>query len=351
MRPIDYRRRLRALRDELEKRRLDSFLITADTNISYLSGFKGHDASLLITRGNNYFITDSRYVEEAKEDVKGFGIKLVEHSMYETLEALIKKGRLKRIGFESMNLPYEVAHRLKRLIPGSSLVAVKGAIENMRAIKDDVEITLIKKSIGLAKDVFKRMLAFVRPGISEELLKYKIELDFIKNGARAGFEPIIASGQNSSKPHARTTQDRIKKNDFVMIDMGCSLKGYNSDLTRMIILGKVSDKFKKIYNIVRKAQRIAIDLVGPGVRLAEVDRAARGYIKSNGFGKYFGHALGHGVGLEVHERPSISPFSEAQFKKGMVVTVEPAIYIPGFGGVRIEDMVLVTDNGCETLTG
>jgi len=346
----DYNNRARLLEGEIKRLKLDSFLVTNETNVSYLSGFRGHDSILLIAPGEKFFITDSRYVEQAKEELEGFEVKLVASSTYKTIEELVGKRRLKRIGFESMNLPYEVATKLKDLLGKTELLPVKNIVENIRAIKDRAEVGKIRDSISLTKGILDKIMAFIKPGLPEKHLSRVIELEFIKRGARPGFEPIVAAGANSSKPHAIPTDAKITNDSFVMIDIGCNLDGYNSDLTRMALLGKAKDKFKKIYNIVRTAKELAIGKIRPGAKISEIDLAARRYIQNNGFGKYFGHSLGHGVGMEVHEQPTISKVSEGALSPGMVFTVEPAIYIPKFGGVRIEDMVLVTDRGCEVLS-
>lgn len=350
MPPIEYKRRIAALEDALDGKGLDSFLVTNETNVTYLTGFLGSDSVLLVTKGKKFFITDSRFVEEAGDTVKGFGIIRVRVSTCMTLEELVKDNRLKKIGFEAMNLPYEVAVRVRKTIGHDRFVPTKDLIEDMRAVKDAAEVGLIKKSTRLAKDIFNSILKLARPGVSENILAGEIERGFIKNGARPAFEPIVASGANSSKPHARPTGAKIKSGNFLMIDLGCRLNCYNSDLTRMVSFCKPNSKFNKIYDIVRRAQELAMGIIRPGARIADIDIEARGYIRKHGFGRYFGHALGHGVGMDVHEKPDISSMSGDSLRPGMVFTVEPAIYIPKFGGIRIEDMVLVTDSGCEILT-
>lgn len=346
----DHEKRIAILRKEMDERSLDSFLVTNETNVSYLSGFEGRDSSLLITRYRKIFLTDSRYIEEAESELKRFDIEMVKVSNYETIDGLIRKNNLKKIGFESMDLPYEVVKRLKGMIGRSRLIACKGLIEAFRAVKDAGEIKLIRKSIRLTKKVLDKVLRELKPGLSEKYLSGQIEVEFINAGGRAAFPPIVACGANSSKPHARSGDTKIKKDSFVMVDIGCSLNHYSSDCTRMVLLGKVKEKLKRIYNIVHEAEEIAIGMIRPGVRISEVDLAARRHIEENGFGKFFGHSLGHGVGLEVHEKPAISRLNQDTLKPCMVFTVEPAIYIPGFGGVRIEDMVLVTENAHEVLT-
>lgn len=347
---MDYLRRVGMLREEMLRRRIDAFLVTNAANVSYLSGFRGHDSAILVTRRKKFFLTDSRYVEEAAKDVKGYDIELVGQSTYATLQELVSRNHLRRIGFESMNLPYEVARRLKGLIGSAKVAPLRDIVEKIRGIKERHEVELIRRSAMLTKRVLEKALRMVRPGASEESLARKIESEFIENRARASFNPIVAAGRNSSKPHATAGRSRIRKDSFVMIDMGCALNGYNSDLTRMALTGRISNKFRSIYGVVARAQELVIGMIKPGVKISDVDETARHHIRINGFGKYFGHSLGHGIGLEVHENPAISKASTGLLRAGMVFTVEPAIYIPGFGGVRIEDMVLVTEAGCEVLT-
>jgi len=345
-----YRKRLAALEKRLKEAGLGSFLVTNETNVTYLTGFLGNDSALLLTPKKKFFITDSRFVEEAADTVKGCEVSLVKTSTYETLKDLAKSQSLKKTGFEAMDLPYEVGARLGKLLKPVRLIPTKDMVEAGRAIKDDIEIASIKKAVRLTKDVLGRVLGLARSGVTEEELSCFIEARFIESGARAAFGPIVASGVSSSKPHARPGRNRIRNNSFLMLDIGCRLNCYCADITRMMILGQVTEKFRTIYRVVEQAQEAAIAKIRPGARIAEVDRAARKYIYDNGFGKYFGHALGHGVGMEVHEKPSISGLNEGILRSGMVFTVEPAVYIPGFGGARIEDMVRVTDSGCEILT-
>jgi Xaa-Pro aminopeptidase len=263
----------------------------------------------------------------------------------------MKKG-VRRMGFEATDLPYETAHKMKGLGLKTRLVPVKRLVETIRAVKDAEEIMLLRASAGLAKKILKRVVAHVRPGVSEKSLSDRIEREFLLNGAKAGYDPIVAVDRNSSRPHARPEHyRRVRKGSFVMIDLGCKLNGYASDMTRMATTGKVKDKFKRIYNIVRRAQEKAIAAIRPGRPVSEVDLAARRYIEGEGFGKYFLHSTGHGIGLDVHESPSVSAYNTDPLEAGMVFTVEPAIYIAGFGGARIEDMALVTEDGCDVLTG
>jgi Xaa-Pro aminopeptidase len=263
---------------------------------------------------------------------------------------IVKEARIKRLGFEAMNLPYAVAMRLKKILKKADAVPVAGVVEKARSVKDAGEACLIKKAAALTGDVMRKVASSVRAGVTERSLASSAEREFVKRGAHPAFESIVAFSANSSKPHARPGEDRISKNGFVMIDIGGRLNGYCADITRMVFTGAVPSEIRKIYSVVSSAQKMAIERIRPGARISDIDCAARGYIKDKGYGKNFGHSLGHGVGLEVHEDPSISPLGEGRLEKGMVFTVEPAIYLPKVGGVRIEDMVLVTDNGCEVLT-
>lgn len=347
---IDYNARIDQAIRQMRSRSLDSFLVTNATNVSYLSPFRGHDAVMLLTHKKRFFITDSRYIEEVRKTLGSYDIVMAKESLYKTLRSLAVKNRLKKFGFESMNLPYEVAGRLKDAIKTITLIPVSSLVEDLRSVKDKYEIRFIRESIRLTKAVLNSVSSLIKPGLREDTLAVKIKTETIRRGGEASFDPIVAAGANSSMPHARAGKTEIARNSFVMIDMGCRLNLYNSDITRIVIVGKCQKRFKKIYDIVQKAREKAIDAIRPGIRISEIDNAARRYIQISGFGKCFGHSLGHGVGLDVHESPTISRTNEGTLKSGMVFTVEPAIYIPGFGGVRIEDIILVTDDGCEVLT-
>jgi len=347
---FDNKLRLKKIRAELKRRSLGSLLVTNETNVRYLSGFRGGDSLVIITPDSQFFLTDSRYIEEAGDSVGGFNIVEVATSTYDAISGIVKKNRIKRIGFDSLNLPYEVARRLAGCIRPAKLVSTKNIIESLRAVKDPVEIEAIKRSVDVARGVLKKIVGNIRPGASEQSISDSIECEFIRRGARIAFETIVACGRNCSKPHSHAAKDKIAGNDAVMLDIGCRLGLYNSDMTRMVFIGKVKDKIKEIYGIVKTAQSTAIEKIRPGVKISEIDLAGRGYIVRRGYGKFFGHSLGHGIGMDVHEEPSISKSNNNILKSGMVFTVEPAIYLPKLGGVRIEDMVLVTDKGHEILT-
>lgn len=349
-RSMDYARRAALLKKTVREAGLDSFLVTRATNVRYLSGFTGNDAMMLLTPNRLFFLTDSRYVEEARASTRGCTVELVTESTYKNIGNIASASRLKRLGFESNDLTYEVAERFRLKLPKVKTFPVKDAVESLRSVKEPAEVSAIRNSVRLTKSVFARAVRSLLQYRTEESLARSIEIDFIRSGARPAFDPIVACGPRASKPHAAPGPSRIRRDSFVMLDIGCRLHGYCSDMTRTVITGSVSERFAEIYNIVRAAQKRALARIREGVRVSEVDFAARGYISSMGFGKNFGHSLGHGVGMDIHETPTVSGRSDAFLKAGMVMTVEPAIYIPGFGGVRIEDMVLVTKKGCEILT-
>lgn len=344
------RDRIESLKKFMSRRGLDAFLVTDRFNVSYLSGICGTDASIIVTPGRDYFITDSRYIEDARQRAKRFKVLLVAGSTYDMVASVARLAGIRKLGFESMNLPYGVVKRLSEAVSAAKLVPTRLVVEGLRAVKDAREIEAIKKSVRLTKKVMSDIAGCISPGMAESDVARKAEISFIRGGARPSFDPIVACGANSSKPHARPGRGLIRRSAPVMIDIGCNLDGYCSDITRTIFIGRIDARFKKIYGVVSDAQKLAIGLVKAGVKISAVDRAARGHIAKKGFGKYFGHSLGHGVGMEVHEEPAISPGSEGTLKAGMVFTIEPAVYIPGFGGVRIEDMVLATEGGCEIMT-
>lgn len=352
MRPMDYAGRIRAVKDALKRGgRLDGILITHEANVRYLCGFPGQDLSLLITRRGNYCITDSRYIQEAREICgRHYTVTLARSSTFEAIGAVARKARIGSLGFEGMRLPYGIARRLKAYCGGARVWPTADIVENIRAVKEPAEVAAIRRSIGLARQVFERTARSLKPGMTEKAVADSIEIAFLRKAARPSFPAIVASGAHASKPHARPRVHRIRKDGFVMVDMGCNLDGYCSDMTRMLVLGRVDGRFRRIYHIVQAAQELAIAQIKPGVQIAAIDRAARSHIEEHGYGAHFAHALGHGVGLEIHEHPNVSARNHGTLQAGMVITIEPAIYIPGYGGVRIEDMVLVTPKGCEILT-
>ncbi|NQU74332.1 MAG: aminopeptidase P family protein [Candidatus Omnitrophica bacterium] len=332
----------------IKKKRLDAFLVTDPHNVYYMSGFKSTDAALLITKRDNFLITDFRYKEDAQE-ISDFKPCLVNGHFKDTLKQVLKESEARQVGFED-TLPYAKANLLKEALKAEKIriVPVSDLIEGLRLFKDDTEIKKIKATATIAKKALAALK--IRRGATEKEIAQELDCLIRLFGADApAFPTIVASGKNSSRPHAAVTNKTVRKNEPVLIDFGVNLNMYNCDLTRVFILGKMN-ALSDIYVICREAQQRAIEMIRPGISAKDVDKAARDYITTKGFGKSFGHALGHGIGLSVHELPQISLKGHEVLKPNMVFTVEPGIYIEKVGGIRIEDMVLVTKKGCEVLT-
>ncbi|OIO38563.1 MAG: hypothetical protein AUJ71_02780 [Candidatus Omnitrophica bacterium CG1_02_49_16] len=344
--------RLKRLLALCERARVDAFLVTACPNVTYLSGFKGTESWILVTAKARYFITDSRYAEQARKEIHGFKLILRDgRSALQMISDLVKRRGLKVLGFESSVLTYSLYLGLKDLLGESRLRAVSGLVEALREVKDSSEICQIRKSVEIAVKGYHYARQFARPGMSERQVQARLEYFTKSLGAeKPAFDIIIASGPRSSMPHCQTNETKLQNNRPFLVDMGVVYNGYNSDLTRPSFLGRMNNLYKKIYEIVWTAQRRGIRKACPGVLAGDVDAACRETIRNSGYGKYFGHGTGHGVGLEVHEAPTISPRSKTVLRPGMVITVEPGVYLPGRFGVRIEDMLLITNKGNEVLT-
>lgn len=344
--------RIEKLRQELSRFKLDNLLITKEINISYLSGFKG-EGGLLITPSKQILVVDPRFTEQAAKEAPSFQIYRQQnfYPLEKSILRLIKKFKIKRLGFEASGISYDFYQRLKNTIKPIKLSACSNLVEQLRAIKSPQEIKLLKRAASLAMKTFAFAKKIIKPGKREAEAVAEIEYFMRKLGADGcAFDTIVASGKRSSMPHAPVSDKTIKNNETVLIDLGCRVSGYNSDLTRIVFLGKISGKIKRNYEIVLQAQQLAIKAVRAGARISQIDKIARQYIAKKGLRALFAHALGHGVGREVHEYPSISPRNQDILKEGMVFTIEPGVYVPGLGGIRVEDMVLVTKNGHEVLT-
>lgn len=345
--------RVQKLLPLLKKHQADCLFVNSVPNVTYLSGFRGDDSYLLVTPKKSFFITDSRYGEQARKEIKGFEIIVRNgHSVLELVNLLTSKTKCRRIGFEAQHLPYAFYSQLsKGLTAAKRLVGVSRSVESLRMIKDRNELKRLRESVRIAAKGVRHVRPFFKPGVKE--LEAVAELEHYtkaQGSEKPAFDIIIAAGRKSSMPHARTNGHRIVRDDMVLLDMGVVYEGYHSDLTRCFFTGKIPLRKKEIYKIVLSAQERAIEKVRPGIQAREIDAACRDYIKSRGYGRYFGHGTGHGVGLQIHEEPYISPRSSQILKPGMVITVEPGIYLPNQFGVRIEDMVLVTEKGFEVLT-
>ena len=343
-------RRLNKLNSLLEEIESDSLLLTDLKNIRYFVNFSGSSGSLLVTNAGNFFFTDGRYKIQAEEEVLNAKV-IVCKNMVEALESTISELCVKSVAFEANDLSYSQWQKFCEKIKTVEFYPLKDQIDRLRLLKDDKEVELIKAGATIAKEAFFSVIALIRPGMKEIDVALELEVELRKRGAeKTSFDIIVASGERSALPHAMPSDKEIVEGDLVVVDFGVIIDGYHTDETCTLRVGKVNEELCKIYEVVDEAQKLAIDSVAPGVKAKEIDSAARKHINQCGYGEYFGHGTGHGVGLGVHELPSINEKSEMLLEEGMVFTIEPGIYLPQKGGVRIEDMVIVTESGSEILT-
>ncbi len=344
----------------LRQRRLDAILVTDPYNRRYLSGYTAPDHSiqessgvLLITRDRHrYLLTDFRYQAQARQEASGWTVLIHNGPLLNSLTPLLHRHQIRTLGFEENYYLYRSYQRLRdKTRPiGLDLIPVSGVIERWRTVKERREIDIILRSVALNEAVFQAVLPRITPGRREREVAADIEATMRAMGASGpSFETIVASGPNGALPHAVAGSRRLREGEPIVIDMGLVLDGYCSDMTRTIVLGTVPPFWRRIFRIVRQAQKEALAVLAADMTGREVDSAARNVIRAAGFGPQFGHALGHGVGLAVHEAPRISKLSRARLRPGMVVTIEPGIYLEGKGGVRLENMAVVTDDGCAIL--
>jgi Xaa-Pro aminopeptidase len=350
--------RQKKVREAMAKLRLDGLLLTAPADLAYLTDFTGDDSIGLITGDDLILATDFRYKEQAQIEAGWLTVVIREGKMDPTLAGAVLDVKVKRLGFEVNRISFGQVHSLDRAIkeksPGQSveLVPVEDILVNIRKIKDDHEIDLIRKSVGVAEEAFTAIESEIKPGQTENYLAGLLGFELRSRGASdSSFPVIVASATNSSLPHYRPGETTVQRDQPLLIDWGALFKGYCSDLTRTMLIGRVSEKIKQIYKVVLEAQEAAIKFLRPGVTTLQADRVARDVIDRAGFKDQFGHGLGHGIGREIHELPALRKVGgEEELVPGMIVTVEPGIYLPGEGGVRIEDDVLITHSGREVLS-
>lgn len=356
---MDYQARRNHLQERLQRRKIDAVLISQPDNRRYLSGFTARDhgieessGALLVTAtGKAWLLTDSRYQLQAEEET-GLPVLVYRKGLVRLLARLLATIDCQRFAFESHYTLHSVALAYAELAEKRriTLIPVKGLVEAQRQVKSEAELSLIRHAVSLNETVFSRIYSELSTGMSETEVAMAIETAMHEAGAEGpSFATIVAAGSNSARPHAVPTTHRIKGTEPITIDMGLILNGYCSDMTRSFTLGPADDRYLTIHRTVRAAQLAGLAAIRPGIPMNHVDRAARKVIEEAGYGRYFGHSLGHGVGLAVHEAPSLSPRNRRILKAGMVVTVEPGIYIPGWGGVRLENMAVVRDGGAELL--
>lgn len=351
----EYRTRLRRLRELARANRLDGMLLSGTAEVRYLSGFSGSSGMALLLPRSGYFLTDFRYREQSRLEVAGLRIVICEDGFGEALKSILarrdagKEWAGKRIGFDPHSLSCSELAELRRSLRGTAvLVPMKTDLQVMRARKTRSEMEVIEKGLRVAEAAFREALKRVDKRTTEWELALEVDFAARRRGAEApAFETIVASGRRGALVHARPSRKRLA--GAAVIDWGAIYAGYNTDCTRTLAFGRVPSELVKAHRLVLEARERALAAAGAGVRACEVDRAAREVIEKAGYGKAFGHGLGHGVGLEVHERPHVGPKSRDVLEEGMIFTVEPGIYLPGLGGVRVEDMVLVTAHGVEVL--
>lgn len=343
--------RIKRLQTVLSRKKLEGLLVSNITNVRYLTGFTGSSADVLISSQKLYFITDSRYIEQAQKEVSNeFEIVKEEKGLVKTLKKILEKEKLKNLGLETDYLTYYQYQELHNALSLIELIPTQGLVLNLRLIKDKNEIQKIKHACQIAEDSFRIILPFIKDGLSEQDLAVELEYLIKKKGGEIAFEMIVISGWRTSLPHGKPSHKKLAVGDFVTFDFGAKYKGYNCDLTRTLILGKPTDRQKLIYKTVQDAQSKALEDLKSGIKFSELDKVAREKITKTGLNRFFSHNLGHGIGLEVHEIPQISSSNKNIIKSGMVITIEPGIYIPSYGGVRIEDTVLVTENESKVLS-
>ncbi|HJV45016.1 MAG TPA: Xaa-Pro peptidase family protein [Bacillota bacterium] len=344
-------KRLPLLQAKLAEHNLDGILLTSPYNRRYISGFTGSAGYLLITQTQAILITDFRYTEQAAQQAPGFEI--IRHNGPIVQEVLhkIKELSLRKIGFEKQFVTYSLFEELNDTDSQIEWVGVQGIIEELRMIKNIVEQELIKEACKIADKAFEHIITFIKPGVTEKEVALELEFAMRKLGADSvSFDTIVASGYRSALPHGVASNKMIQSGELVTLDFGAYYKGYVSDMTRTVAVGEPSDQLKEIYHIVQKAQLAGVSNIKAGIKGKDADALTRDIIIEAGYGEYFGHSTGHGIGLEVHEGPGLSSKSDVILRSGMVVTVEPGIYISQLGGVRIEDDVIITENGCEIIT-
>jgi Xaa-Pro aminopeptidase len=351
--------RHKTVRDALKALKLDAMLLTHPPDLAYLTNFTGHDSIGLITAKDIFLVTDFRYQEQAKLEAGWVKLAVRDELMGQTLAKTLIDSGSKRIGFEAnfttvgqVSALNKALKELNGTVDGVTLAPVEDVMTNIRKVKDDHEIDLVRKAIAVSEEAFDAIKDDIKVGLSENHVAGLLISELRSRGAEtSSFEPIVATGANSALPHYRAGETLIQKDQPLLFDWGAIYQGYCSDLTRTFLVGRVSSKIREAYSVVLDAQAAAIKFLRPGVTTKQADRVARDVIEKAGYKDAFGHGLGHGIGRDIHELPTLRSYgAEDELRPGMIVTVEPGIYLPGEGGVRIEDDVLITHSGCEVLS-
>lgn len=347
----EFEARRRAVADGLAGRKLDAMLIAGGPNLRYLSGFTGDNGQLLVAEGRSILFTDPRFEIQAAQETT-CRVRIAKGPLVPDVVAALRRLGLSRIGYEPARMTCEAFEALRSRLPmRAALQPVGGWIEQVRMVKSPSEVELIRRSVQTNSLAFEQAAARVKVGMKERDLAAELEYRMRRLGAeRPSFETIVAGGARSALPHAQPTSARLEEGQLVVVDMGAQQEGYASDMTRMLHMGTPSAKVKRMYRAVLEAQLAGVDAVRAGVPAAKVDAAARRVLRGYGLDRAFVHSTGHGLGLEIHEPPRIGRRDKTRLAAGMAITIEPGVYLEGFGGIRIEDTVLVTEAGCEILT-
>ncbi|MCI0335224.1 MAG: Xaa-Pro peptidase family protein [Planctomycetes bacterium] len=345
--------RRKKLRTLVRQAEADALLVTNFTNVTYLTGFTGDDSYLLATLDDEKLVTDPRYTTQLEEECPGLALEIRPPgvTMLKAVTKVVKRAKIERLGIEGSSATVSLQQSLAKALPNVKIVVTENLVERLRIVKDKDEVDATRVACQQARRAFDVVRASLTPSMTELDVAAELEYQARRFGAKSlSFPAIVAVGPRAALPHARPTSRRLSEGDFALIDWGVNSGLYMSDLTRIIVTGKISPKLRKIYGVVLKAQLAAIDAIRPGMTGEQVDRVARRIITRSGLGKLFGHGLGHGTGLEIHEAPRLAVGQKTKLRPGMIVTVEPGVYVPGWGGVRIEDDVLVTRTGSEVLS-
>ncbi len=344
-------KRVQKVQELLRKHKLDAFLFSSQPNVFYLSGFRSSHAYVVVTRDSYHLLTDARYYEKARAVLKGWDVVLIRENALRVIKSFLKKLKVYRVGYEEDRVSCELR---KALRGGFRWKGIAGFLKEVRAIKDQEELSIMKEGVRISDRVYRKLLEHIREGMTELEIRSWLVEQFFKNGALGeSFPAIVASGEGSAIPHYETSQKPIKYGEPLLIDMGLLWQGYCTDFTRTLFLGRADNEFKRVYTIVRDAHLMALEKIRVGKKLGEVDKTAREYIRKKGFGKFFNHSLGHGVGVEIHEFPRVyykGKDKDVVIEEGMVFTVEPGIYLPGKFGVRLENIVVVKNGVAEPLS-
>lgn len=341
--------RFKKVHPVLDEKSLDAVLIIQPENRRYFSGFTGSSGYVVISKKDNHFITDFRYEDQSKKQCVNFEVSVTD--MNKNWISILRNFGYKRIGFEDVFMDVATYSKLKEELSGIELVPLGDKLTRIRSVKDEDEIDNLRQAAHIGDNTFTHILNYIKPGMSELDVQLEMEFHMRKQGASGlSFDMIVASGLRSALPHGVASSKIIESGDLLTLDFGCIYNGYCSDMTRTVVVGKATQRQKEIYHVVLEAQLKVYDYIKPGASCQQLDAVAREFIASKGYGKYFGHGLGHGVGLQIHELPNVNPNSKTILMENMVITDEPGIYIPDFGGVRIEDLLVVRKDGYEILS-